>query len=76
VAAEGLDLPPELEWLIAQTPKEFAEKLVAVHEDKSLNEKLGKHAVEYIERGYSVEAIQPLFAKATSRHSESSKQSA
>jgi GT2 family glycosyltransferase/glycosyltransferase involved in cell wall biosynthesis len=67
VAAEGLNLPRQLEWLVAQTPEEFAEKLTAVHQDESLNESLAAGALEYIQNNCSGRAIQQLLAEATSR---------
>jgi glycosyltransferase involved in cell wall biosynthesis len=68
MAAEGLNLPHQLEWLIARTPEEFAEKVRAVHEDESLNEKLSAYALEIIEKSYSGEATERLLAEATTRH--------
>lgn len=67
VAAEGFHLPTELEWLIARSPKEMAEKLIAVHEDAALNERLSRCGLEYIEREFSTEAIQRLVGEAILR---------
>jgi O-antigen biosynthesis protein len=53
IAAEGLELPKDLSWLIARTPQEFAEKIARVHEDDAFNRKLSEAGVAYIERRYS-----------------------
>ena len=65
LAAEGLDLPKPLQWLVAQTPKEFVEKISAVHEDEVLAKKLSGAGLEYIQHGYSASSIQKLFNEAT-----------
>ncbi len=67
VAAEGFRLPPELEWLIARTPKEMAEKLIAVHGDESLNEQLSRCGLEYVKREFSSDAIQRLVAESITK---------
>jgi GT2 family glycosyltransferase/glycosyltransferase involved in cell wall biosynthesis len=67
VAAEGMELPPELEWLIAHTPQEFARKLATVHEDRALNETLTAHGLEFIRSRYSSAATQRLLAAAMVR---------
>ena len=66
VAAEGFDLPSELQWLIARSPREFTDKLAAVHGDKSLNEKLSNHALEFIKQRYGIDTVQRLLAEAIS----------
>jgi len=67
IAAEGINLPPELRWLIARTPEEFSEKLSAVHEDESLNAKLATEGLDFIQRYYSDDATQRLLAQAITR---------
>ncbi len=67
VAAEGLNLPSQLEWLIARTPEEIADKLAAVHEDEALNAKLSTYVLEYIGKYFSAEVTQRLLAEATMR---------
>jgi O-antigen biosynthesis protein len=64
VAAEGLSLPRDLEWLIARTPQEFAKKLVAVHDDESLNSKLSTYALDYIAKNFSAAVTQRSLAEA------------
>ena len=52
VAAEGLDLPEDLAWLVARSPAEFAEKLARVHEDATFNRRLAEAGLAYITRGH------------------------
>jgi GT2 family glycosyltransferase len=67
VAAEGLNLPSELEWLIARTPQEFSKKLAAVHEDEALNAKLTACGLDFIEQGFNGDAVQRSLAEAIVR---------
>jgi len=67
VAAEGMELPQQLQWLVAATPKEFAKKLANVHEDRSLNETLAAQGLEFIQRRYSGASTQRLLAEALAR---------
>lgn len=67
VAAEGMELPGELEWLIARTPQEFARKLATVHEDRALNEALAAHGLEFIQSRYSSASTQRLLGAAMAR---------
>ena len=57
VAAEGLDLPEDLAWLVARTAEEFAEKLARVHEDEAFNRGLSEAGLAYIERRYNPDAV-------------------
>ncbi len=61
VAAEGLELPEDLAWLVARSPAEFAEKLTRVHEDEGFNAALSAAGLDYIARrhgaGVVVEAL-------------------
>ena len=57
VAAEGLDLPEDLAWLVARTPLEFAEKLARVHADEALNRGLSEMGLAYIERRCNPDAV-------------------
>jgi O-antigen biosynthesis protein len=57
VAAEGLELPKDLAWLVARTPAEFAEKVARVHEDEAFNRELSEAALAYIERRHSANAV-------------------
>ena len=67
VAAEGLNLPPQLEWLVAQTAAEFSNKLLTIHEDEALNAKLVTYGLEFIQQICSSDAIQRLLGEATTR---------
>jgi O-antigen biosynthesis protein len=57
VAAEGLDLPDDLAWLVATTPAEFADKIARVHEDEAFNRALSASGLAYIESRYSAAAV-------------------
>jgi GT2 family glycosyltransferase len=48
VAAEGLELPEDLAWLVARSPAEFAEKIARVHEDEAFNRTLAEAGLAYI----------------------------
>ncbi len=48
VAAEGLDLPAELLWLVAPDPELFAEKIVALHQDRELNDRIARSGLAYV----------------------------
>jgi O-antigen biosynthesis protein len=48
VAAEGLELTPDLAWLVARSPAEFAEKIARVHEDEAFNRGLSQAGLAYI----------------------------
>ena len=48
VAAEGLELPPDLAWLVARSPMEFAEKIARVHQDPAFNRALSESGLAYI----------------------------
>lgn len=67
VAAEGLELPKELAWLVARSPREYAEKLVRVHEDEGRNRALSDAGVAYIQRAYGPDAIQKTLNSAVAR---------
>ncbi len=57
IGAEGLDLPPDLCWLIARTPEEFADKIAALHSDEILNEKLAQSGLDYIAAHFSAASV-------------------
>jgi len=57
VAAEGLELPKALEWLVADEPAQIAEKLVRVHEDAAFNRKLAEAGLAFIEQRFGAAAI-------------------
>ncbi len=57
VAAEGLELPEDLAWLVAPTPAAFAEKLARVHEDEAFNRSLSEAGLAYIEQRHSAGVV-------------------
>jgi GT2 family glycosyltransferase/glycosyltransferase involved in cell wall biosynthesis len=57
IAAEGFDLPKDLRWLIASSPKDFAEKIAVLHEDDALLLRLSDSALAFIERDFSFGTI-------------------
>ena len=57
VAAEGLELPADLAWLVAATPAEFAEKIGRVHEDEAFNRDLSAAGLAYIEQRFSAAPV-------------------
>ncbi len=57
VAAEGLELPDDLAWLVAKSPAEFAEKLARVHKDEGFNRALAEAGLGYIERRHGAETV-------------------
>jgi GT2 family glycosyltransferase/glycosyltransferase involved in cell wall biosynthesis len=57
VAAEGLELPEDLAWLVARSPAEFAEKLARVHQDEAFNRALSVAGWRYITRRHSAETV-------------------
>jgi GT2 family glycosyltransferase/glycosyltransferase involved in cell wall biosynthesis len=57
VAAEGLDLPDELGWLIARSPAEFADKIARLHDDQALNERLSRAGLTLITEHFSAAVV-------------------
>jgi GT2 family glycosyltransferase/glycosyltransferase involved in cell wall biosynthesis len=57
IAAEGLELPNDLNWLVARSPEQFVEKLLAVHEYETCNMALSDAGLAYIEARYRGAAI-------------------
>jgi glycosyltransferase involved in cell wall biosynthesis len=64
VAAEGLDLPEELAWIVARSPEEFAEKLALLHSDAEFNQHLAAAGLAYIEARYNPVAVKTALAAA------------
>jgi GT2 family glycosyltransferase len=50
VAAEGLDLPDELAWLVARQPDEYADRIARLHADAGHNARLAEAGLAYIAR--------------------------
>jgi GT2 family glycosyltransferase/glycosyltransferase involved in cell wall biosynthesis len=67
IAAEGLELPDNMEWMVARSPAEYAEKLVQVHEDEALNRTLSEKALFYIERRHGAASVMEALNAAIER---------
>ena len=57
VAAEGLDLPPALQGLVADTPEEIADRIVELHENQALCESLGAACLDYVQARNSPQTV-------------------
>jgi glycosyltransferase involved in cell wall biosynthesis len=57
VAAEGLELPDDLAWLVARSPEEFADKIARVHEDEGFNRILSLSGLGYIEQRHGAGVV-------------------
>jgi len=57
IAAEGLELPEELHWLIARSHAESADKLIELETSEARNTRLSAAYLGYIEGRHSAEAI-------------------
>jgi glycosyltransferase involved in cell wall biosynthesis len=66
IAAEGLELPKKLTWLVARSPGDFADKLERLHSDPALNHGLSEAGLAYIGERYSAQAVKAALAVATS----------
>jgi glycosyltransferase involved in cell wall biosynthesis len=53
VAAEALQLPDDLAWLVARAPAEYAEKIVRLHDDRAWNTQLSESGLAYIVQRFS-----------------------
>ena len=56
-AAEGIDVTPEKDALIADDPEEFAEKVVYLLNHEHVAKEIGTRARELIEKKYSWDVI-------------------
>ncbi len=63
IAAEGLELPQNLHWLVAGSPADFADKIRALHEDQNLNAELSAFGLDYIAQRYSAEVVEKRLAE-------------
>jgi O-antigen biosynthesis protein len=63
VAAEGLDLPAELSWLVARSSKEFAQKVVALHREDGLAIRLGDAARAYVRDRCAFDVVRDQLAQ-------------
>ena len=66
VAAEGLQLPEALAWLVADDPASFARKVIEVHEDAALNQRLSDAGLRFVREGFSPRAIRAALEGAVS----------
>jgi GT2 family glycosyltransferase len=57
IAAEGLELPEDLAWLVAHTPAEFADKIARMQVDEAFNRTLSEAGVAYIEQRWNAGAV-------------------
>lgn len=67
VAAEGFDLPRELRWLVARTPREFARKVIVLNDDAVLNRKISDAALRFVRRAYGAEVVERSLAQSLRR---------
>jgi glycosyltransferase involved in cell wall biosynthesis len=72
VAAEGLELPDELAWLVARSPSEFAEKISELHGDRALNDRLAQAGLQYIAQRNNAGVVQRALDIAINGDSEPS----
>ena len=64
IAAEGLELPEQLAWLIARSPAEFADKLARLETDEAFNVGLAAAGLAYIEVRHSTSFVRSALCKA------------
>jgi GT2 family glycosyltransferase/glycosyltransferase involved in cell wall biosynthesis len=57
IAAEGLELPDDLQWLIARSPAEFAAKMIELETNETRNAQLSAAGLAYIQDRHSAESI-------------------
>ncbi len=62
IAAEGIDLPAELTWLVARSPQEFVEKVVELHRDDRLAMRLCDAGRAFIDERFAFDAIRDRLA--------------
>ncbi|MFZ0835966.1 MAG: hypothetical protein WAM77_00815, partial [Xanthobacteraceae bacterium] len=67
VAAEGLELPKPLDWLVAGSDADFAEKIIRLHEDEALNGDMAAAGLAYIGARYSAAAVMSALAGAVEK---------
>lgn len=69
VAAEGLDLPAELQALVIMDDAAMADAILRLHHDQSLNEHLSRHVAGFARRFLAEAAVDAAMARAINRHS-------
>ncbi len=70
VAAEGLELPEDLAWLVARSPEEFAAKVGRLHSDAAFNDRLSQAGLHYIAERNSTEVVKQALRAAVSADAE------
>ena len=66
-AAEGMDLPAEYEAVIADTAEAFAARILLLHEDPALHERLRQAGLAYVAATCSAERVDALLAAACAK---------
>jgi GT2 family glycosyltransferase/glycosyltransferase involved in cell wall biosynthesis len=61
-ASEGMDLRPDEEILVAETPQDFAQKVVQLYTDPDLWLRLSDGGLKFVSREYSVPVIEQKLA--------------
>jgi O-antigen biosynthesis protein len=64
VVAEGLDLPAELDWLVADQPDMLADRIVTLCRDNARYQRVAKACKAYVAANYAPERIDALIAEA------------
>ncbi len=67
VAAEGLDLPTELQPLVAGDDAAMADTILRLHGDQTLNDRLSRHVAGFARRLLAEEAVDAAMAEAIGR---------
>jgi len=65
VAAEGLDLPEPLRWLVAETADAAAERIAALHRDDALAASLSEVGLDWMRERFGEAAVLRALAAAT-----------
>lgn len=66
IAAEGLNLPKDMEWIVARQPEEFAEKELRLEMDEQLNRSLAASSLAFLASRFSPEAVSAALRNALS----------
>ena len=66
-AAEGMDLPEEYAAVIADTAEELAARILLLHEDPALHERLRQAGLSYVAATCSAERVDALLAAACAK---------
>ena len=64
VAAEGLDLPSELQWLVADDPQALAERIATLCRDNARYRRVAQACQAHVAANYSAERIDALIREA------------